>query len=76
MTYSIPIRVGRQVVGEVQGDTFHKRLRASVHFLRIPPAIAFDVMTLDDAERAGARRVEVTDLESRSEEHTSELQSR
>jgi hypothetical protein len=61
---SIPIRVGRHVVGEVVGDTFKKRVRASSHFLRTPPAIAFGVSTLDDAERAGARYVEVTDTES------------
>jgi hypothetical protein len=61
---STPIRVGRFVVGHVRGDTFYKRLRASAHFLRVPPAIAFDVSTLDDAERAGARFVHVTDGES------------
>jgi hypothetical protein len=60
----IPIRVGKLIVGEVRGDTFYKRLRASAHFLNVPPAIAFDVSTLDDAERAGARFVEITDTES------------
>jgi hypothetical protein len=60
----IPIRVGKFIVGEVRGDTFYKRLRASAHFLRVPPAIGFDVSTLDDAERAGARFVQVSDGES------------
>lgn len=60
----IPIRVGRFIVGEVRGDTFYKRLRASAHFLNVPPAIAFDVSSLNDAERAGARFVQITDAES------------
>jgi len=55
--------VGRRVVGEVREGVFYKRLRAS-HFLRTPPAIAFDVSTLREAERAGACYVEITDLES------------
>lgn len=60
----IPIRVGNQVVGQVKGDTFYKSIRASKHMLKIPPAIAFDVSTLKDAERAGAMKVQVTDSES------------
>lgn len=60
----IPIRVGSKTVGTVKGDCFYKRVMASAHFLRKPPAIAFDVSTLRDAEAAGARWVEVTDTES------------
>jgi len=59
-----PIRVGKFIVGEVRGATFYKNLSASKHFLRFPPAIAFDVSTLIDAERAGAQFVQVTDTET------------
>ncbi len=61
---SIPIYVNGRVVGYVKNGVFYKTLRASVHFLRRPPAIAFDVSTLFDAQDAGATRVEVTDMET------------
>ena len=61
---STPIFVGARAVGHVAGDTFYKRVRGSAHFLRTPRAIAFDESTLRDAERAGARYVEVTDAET------------
>jgi len=64
MSYSIPIYVGGQVVGRVYGDVFRKSVRASVHFLHRPRAIAFDISTLYDALDAGAVRVEVLDKES------------
>lgn len=62
---TIPIYVGRRAVGHVAGDVFQKTIRGSVHMLRTPRAIAFDESTLRDAERAGARYVEVTDAETR-----------
>lgn len=62
--YRIPIRVNERVVGEVRGETFYKNLVASKHFLRVPCAVAFDVSTLDDAERAGAQFVEIRDVET------------
>lgn len=52
------------VVGHVDGAIFRKTVRGSAHFLRKPPAIAFDVSTLDAAERAGALAVLVIDSES------------
>jgi hypothetical protein len=58
------IRAGGRVVGHVAAGVFHKSVRASVHFLRTPRAICFDVASLHDAERLGARYVEVTDTES------------
>jgi hypothetical protein len=61
---STPIRVGGRVVGKVEGDTFYKSLDGSRHFLRIPPAICFDVQSLKEAERAGAVYTEVTDRET------------
>ena len=60
----VPIYVSGRVVGHVEGDTFYKTLRASVHFLRRPPAIAFDVSSLFDARDAGATKVHVTDSET------------
>jgi hypothetical protein len=63
---SEPIRVGKHIVGRVHGDTFEKRVQASRHFLRTPPAIALDVQSLADAEKAGALRVEILDTESKT----------
>jgi hypothetical protein len=61
---STPIRACGHVVGKVRGDTFYKSVDGSRHFLRIPPAICFDVLSLKEAERAGAVYVEVTDRET------------
>ena len=60
----IPIFVNGRPVGHVEGDTFYKTLRASIHFLRRPPAIAFDVSSLYDAQDAGATKVHITDIET------------
>ena len=59
-----PIFAGSKVIGHVREQTFYKTVRGSVHFLRIPPAIAFDASSLEDARKAGAVRVEVTDAET------------
>lgn len=59
-----PIYVNGKVVGRVVGGVFFKSVRGSAHFLRVPPAIAFDVSSLDDAEKAGARGVSVVDKET------------
>ena len=48
----------------IEGDTLRKTVLASKHFLRKPPAIAFDVAILDAARQAGVERVEVLDRES------------
>jgi hypothetical protein len=61
---SIPIFVSGKVVGQVDGEVFRKSIRGSVHMLRRPRAIAFDVSTLRDAEAAGARFVVVHDSDS------------
>ena len=37
-----PVKVNKKVVGNVDGDTLNKTLESSKHFLRTPPAIAFD----------------------------------
>ena len=51
-------------VGRVNGIWFVKTITGSKHLLRTPPALAFDVSTLDDAEAAGAVAVAVTDCET------------
>lgn len=55
---------GRAIVGRVEGDTFKKRLRSTVHQLRRPPAWAADLDTLDQAQAVGATRVEIKDLDT------------
>lgn len=51
-------------IGYVEGGVFRKSVRASIHFLSRPRAIAFDRSTIEDAEKAGALWVEVTDSDS------------
>jgi hypothetical protein len=58
------IQVAGKVIGHVAGDTLHKTVRSSKHQLRCPPAWALDCHSLDDAERLGAQRVEIQDLDS------------
>lgn len=53
-----------RVVGQVRGGIFHKTVRASIHMLRRPPAWALDVGSLLEAERLGAKSVQVHDTES------------
>jgi hypothetical protein len=61
----IPIHASNgRVIGRVRGDTFWKSIKGSRHILQKPPSIAFDVCTLDQAEQAGAERVQVTDCET------------
>ena len=61
---STPILAQGKAVGAVRGGVFYKRCRASVHMLRKPPAWALDVQSLLDAEAAGAREVEILDVET------------
>ena len=63
-TKGTPIFCGRHVVGEVQNGIFKKSIEFSKHALRTPPGLAFDVSTLDDAEKSGADRVEILDRET------------
>ena len=48
----------------VKEDTLYKTIRGSKHLLRRPPALGFDVDSLNQAEQAGAIRIEVTDAEN------------
>jgi hypothetical protein len=68
--FSIPILVNGREVGHVRGEVFHKKLCSSRgHLLRVPPAIAFDVRSLEDARRAGALRADVFDLDTGAHYH-------
>ena len=60
----VPIYVRGRVVGTVENGIFRKSIKGSVHLLRKPRAIAFDISTLHDAARAGATQVEITDVEN------------
>ncbi|MFN8493995.1 MAG: hypothetical protein U0350_40730 [Caldilineaceae bacterium] len=62
----IPIFVaGRpKPIGHVTGHTFTKSVAASKHFLTKPHAIALDLQSLADAQRAGATLVQITDSET------------
>ncbi len=52
--------IGSKIAGKVRGNTLYKRIKPE-HYLRQPPAIAFDVSILDQAEKSGAIHVVVTD---------------
>jgi hypothetical protein len=55
---------GAAVIGQVIGDTFHKRARSSTHMLRRPRAWACDVDALDQAQAAGAVWVAILDQDT------------
>jgi hypothetical protein len=55
---------GAAVIGQVIGDTFHKRVRSSTHMLRRPRAWACDVDALDQAQAAGAVWVAILDQDT------------
>jgi len=50
--------------GQVVGNVWHKRARASAHMLRTPRAWAVDLADLEAAERCGAKFVCIVDVES------------
>jgi len=58
------IRVNHKIVGQVVGNRFVKKVKASRHMLREPKGWAVDVQSLGDAERLGARELEIEDTES------------
>lgn len=57
-------------IGEVSGTTFRKVIEGSKHFLRRPPAIAFDVVTIQEAEKLGAKDIMVVDKETKKKYRT------
>lgn len=64
MKESITVWANGKAIGRVADGVFVKRVQASKHFLQRPPAICLDLQSLADAEKAGARRVEITDTET------------
>ncbi len=61
------VYVNNNVVGVVNEDEFFKSVHGTRHFLHHPPAIAFDVSTLEDAELYGATIVHVYDKDTRTD---------
>lgn len=61
---SIPIRVAGRHVGEVVQGVFQKTIVGSRHILRLPPSIALSVESLEQAEEAGARDIQIRDNET------------
>lgn len=51
-------------MGWVEKNTFKKNVEGSKHFLKKPPAIAFDKSTIKDAQKFGATLIEVYDKET------------
>jgi len=58
-------RADGKIIGAIRGDVFIKRVDASKHFLRVPPAIGFDVDAIVTARERGAKFAEVFDRESK-----------
>lgn len=58
------ILIGNKLVGRLFLGTFTKLVRGSKHFLRKPPAIAFDIPTLEYVRNHGANIVRVIDNET------------
>ncbi len=54
-----------KVVGTVIKDTLHKRVNSSKHFLRQPPAIAFDAHCIVKAKKLGANKIMVHDKDTK-----------
>ncbi len=64
------IKVNNKVVGEVVDNTFIKNLNSDKHFLKKPPAIAFDISSLNNASISGAVYVKINDTKTDSDEDT------
>lgn len=64
MNKCTPIFAAGKVIGQVIDGAFCKRVQGSRHFLQKPPAVCLDLASLADAEKAGARRVEIHDLDT------------
>jgi len=58
------INVNGKKVGVVRVDIFYKTVLGSKHFLKKPPAIAFDIQSIDIAEEYGATKIAVLDMET------------
>src|SRR4051812_364846 len=60
-----PVTANGRTVGTVVGHEFQKTIHEQ-HFLKKPPAIAFECASLDAAEQAGATFAVITCFESRA----------
>lgn len=58
-------------IGAVEGDVFKKTVKASKHFLQKPPAIAYDMASIRQAQKVGANRLLVIDSETNTKYRTS-----
>jgi len=58
------IMIKNKVVGIVVNDCFFKKVNGSKHFLRTPPAIAFDKSTITTAIKYGAKSIRVLDKDT------------
>ena len=54
-----------QVIGCVVGNTLHKGVQGSKHFLHTPPAIALDAKAVQQAQDMGVDVVDVVDTETK-----------
>ena len=54
-----------KIIGTVIKDTLHKRVNSSKHFLRQPPAIAFDRDCIVRAKKLGANKIMVHDKDTK-----------
>ena len=61
--YSI-VKAGNKIVGKVVDDEFVKKVHSLKHFLHTPPAIAFDVDSLNQTRNLDATRVKIFDLDT------------
>lgn len=53
-----------KVIGQVKDGVFRKSISSKKHFLQKPPAIAFDVVSIKDAEMYGAETIDVLDKDT------------
>ena len=58
------IKVGNRVVGEIIDSTLFKRVRGSKHMLKRPPAWAWDVTAIEQAQILGTVTVSILDTET------------
>lgn len=61
--YNIYSDEGKRI-GYVKGEVFYKSIHGNIHFLISPSAIANDVSALHAAERYGAKKIQVKDLDT------------
>lgn len=53
-----------KVIGTLVDKTLRKKVRGSIHKLRVPPGWACDKTTIEEAEKLGGVSIEITDSET------------